>query len=132
MVDSLEDNTKKYHLLLNAQPKTLKMIVFTAAYTLEGLMMSLSLLIRSFDKKLLQYKRTAAIRNFLPFLIDCANFYIKRLAHGLETTRIKLLGPGLMKVCRAGLSEIYHRHKDKQRRISDFLCEPRYNLFIFY
>ena len=71
MVDALEDNTKKYHLLLNAKPKTLKMIVFTAAYTVEGFMKSVSLLIRSFDKKLLQYKRTAAIRNFGAILIDC-------------------------------------------------------------
>jgi len=124
MVDSLEDNTNKYHLLLNAKPKTLKMIVFTAAYTLEGFMKSVSLLIRSFDKKLLKYKRTAAIRNFGAILIDWANFYIERLAPYVETMLIKLLGPGLIKVWRAGLSKIYHKDKDKPRSISDFLCEP--------
>jgi hypothetical protein len=69
-------------------------------------MMSLSLLIRSFDKKLLQYKRSAAIRNFGAFLFARVNFYIKMFAPYVQTMRIKLLGPGLIKVCRAGLKSI--------------------------
>ena len=97
-------------------------------------MKSVSLLIRSFDKKLLQYKRTAAIRNFGAILIDCANFYIKRLAPYVEIMLIKLLGPGLIKVWRAGLSEIYHKHKDKPGSIPDFFVsrDVTFSYFINY
>ena len=133
MVDSLEDNAEKYRLLLNAKPNTLKMIAFTAACTLEGLKKSVSLLIRSIDEKSVSMlSATAAMRNFSGILIDCLNFYIKRLAPYVETVLIKLQGPVLIKVWKAGLSQIYHKHKDKPGSISDCLCEPRNNLFMTF
>ena len=132
MVDTVEDKTRKYLSLHKDKRTTRTVVACTAACALEGFMKSVSLLIRSFDKKLLKYKRTSVIRNFGAILIDWANFYIERLAPYVETMLIKLLGPGLIKVWRVGLSKIYHKDKDKPRSISDFLCEPRYNLFIFY
>jgi hypothetical protein len=98
MVDTVEHKTRKYLSLHNDRRTTRTVVACTAACALEGFKKSVSPFIGSIDKKLRKYKFTAAIRDF------SVKFYIHRLAPYVESMLIKLLGPGLIKVRRGGLS----------------------------